>query len=105
MLLTFTPVRSDDRLEIARSGDALELNGRTFDFAPLPAGAVLPQASIACDWIAGDVSRDAAGRLTVPLVLPHGANAPEAARFPAPVDDPPDGPVTLPETHPAEGAA
>jgi hypothetical protein len=36
-----------------------------------------------------------AGVLTVPLILPHGGDAPEATRFPAPIDAG-DGPVALP---------
>ena len=34
--------------------------------------------------------------LHLALHLPHGPDAPEAARFPAAIVDPPDGPVPLP---------
>ncbi|XWO09054.1 tail fiber assembly protein [Pseudomonas hunanensis] len=36
------------------------------------------------------------GQLTVSLSLPHGPDAPEAARFPADIIDPADGKVALP---------
>jgi hypothetical protein len=65
------------------------------DFGPLPAGATLPRAAIDSPWIAGDVTRDLAGVLTVPLILPHGANAPEETLFPQPIDAV-DGPVNFP---------
>jgi hypothetical protein len=42
------------------------------------------------------VSRDADGLLTVPVILPHGPDAPEARRFPAPLLVTADGPVALP---------
>lgn len=85
MKLTFSPVRMDDPLEAIVAGDVLTLNGEALDFGPLPAGATLPRAAIDSPWIAGDVTRDAAGLLTVPLILPHGANAPEETLFPQPV--------------------
>lgn len=83
MKLTFSPVRMDMPLVASVEGDVLTLNGAELDFAPLPPGAVLPRAAIACDWIAGDVSRDADGRLHVPLILPHGGSPGHATLFPA----------------------
>ena len=81
---------------IIKSGDILTINGEAFDFSGIPAGATLPRAAITCDGIAGDVTRDAAGVLTVPVILPHGTEAPEETRFPAPLIDVADGPVELP---------
>jgi hypothetical protein len=95
MILTFQPVRMDEALTASVAGDVLTLNGVALDFGPLPAGATLPRAAIASPWIAGDVTCDGAGVLTVPLILPHGANAPEATRFPAPITAG-NGPVALP---------
>ena len=83
MKLSFSPVRMDTPLTASVEGDVLTLNGAVLDFTPLPAGAVLPRAAIDSPWIAGDVTRDAAGVLTVPLILPHGANAPHETLFPA----------------------
>ena len=96
MKIILSPMRRDERLTFLKAGDALTLNGEAFDFTDLPNGAALPRSAISSDWFAGDVTRDEAGELTVPLILPHGANAPEATRFPAPLESVADGPVALP---------
>jgi hypothetical protein len=102
VILTLSPVRMDDTLTASVAGDVLTLNGEPLDFGPLPNGATLPREAVDNPWIAGDLSRDMAGVLTVPLILPHGGNAPEETRFPAPVDAG-DGPVPLPPYN-AEGS-
>ncbi|MHC9236884.1 hypothetical protein ACX9MO_14735 [Pseudooceanicola sp. 502str34] len=96
MNITFSPVAGLPVLAVSKSGDVLTLNGETFDFTALPTGATLPKEAITCEWISGDVSRDESGVLTVPMILPHGPNAPEATRFPAPMTDVEDGTVALP---------
>jgi len=96
MKITLSPMRRDDQLTLSKSGDALTLNGEAFDFSGLPNGAILPRSAISSEWFAGDVIRDEAGDLTVPLILPHGATAPEETRFPAPLENVADGPVDLP---------
>lgn len=95
MKLIFSPIRTEARLEVSVSGDVLVLNGEAFDFAPLPMGAVLPCAAVGSEWISGDIARAEDGTLTVPLLLPHGALAPEETLFPQPMDAT-DGPVPLP---------
>ncbi len=95
MKLTFSPMRRDDPLIVSRTGDVLTLNGDILDFGPLPDGATLPRDAIDCDWLADDVTRES-GVLTVPLILPHGANAPKATRFAGPITLTSDGPVPLP---------
>ena len=50
---------------------------------------------IACDWIAGDVTRQG-GVLNIPVILPHGAGAAQSVLFPAPLVLSGDGPVALP---------
>lgn len=85
MHITLHPQRRDDTLTASVSGEALTLNGQTLDFTPLPDGATLPRSAIDCEWVAGDVSR-VEGVLHVPLVLPHGPDATEAARFPQPIN-------------------
>lgn len=95
MQLTFFPVRSDDRLTLDRAGDLLIVNGLALDFTPLPDGATLPQAAIACPWIVGPVMR-VNGLLQIPMVLPHGANPPVQTLFPDPILVQADGPVVLP---------
>ena len=104
MKLTFSPVRMDATLTASVDGDVLTLNGEALDFGPLPKGATLPRAAIPCDWIAGDVTRDDDGNLTVPLILPHGGDAPMETLFPAPIDAG-DGDVELPPHTAPEDAA
>ncbi|MHC9235032.1 hypothetical protein ACX9MO_05250 [Pseudooceanicola sp. 502str34] len=96
MNITFSPVAGLPVLAVSKSGDVLTLNGETFDFTDLPTGATLPKEAITCEWISGDVSRDESGVLTVPMILPHGPNAPEATRFPAPINGVPDGEIAMP---------
>lgn len=95
MKLTFSPVRMDTALTASVQGDTITLNGERLDFGPLPEGATLPRDAIGTPWIAGDVSRDAAGVLIVPLILPHGASAPPETCWPEPMSVT-DGPVALP---------
>lgn len=96
MKIILSPMRRDDKLALSKSGDTLTINGEAFDFSGIPNGATLPREAITCDWIAGPVERDNAGVLTVPLILPHGPSAPEATRFPQPLENVADGPVSLP---------
>lgn len=95
MLLSFTPQRRDDALEVAKTGDALTINGDVVDLSDIPDGADLPADAIDNVWIVGTVSR-VAGELHVTLLLPHGADALESVRFPAEIVSPPDGPIALP---------
>lgn len=95
MRLNFEPVRMDASLSLLVKGDELQINGEAFDFGPLPEGAILPRAAVACEWLASDVTRRG-GQIELTLILPHGANAPHETRFPAPIDAV-DGPVPLPE--------
>ena len=96
MKIIFSPIRFDTPLDLERNGDVLTINGEVFDFSAIPPGATLPRDAIASDWFAGDVERDDAGSLTIRLLLPHGANAPEETCFPAPLEVTVDGPVALP---------
>lgn len=95
MNLTFSPIRRDDRLTLSRMGDVLIINGQAFDFTDIPEGASLPREAITSGWIAGDVSREN-GELTIPLILPHGAQARAETLFPDPITLTKDGPVSLP---------
>lgn len=95
MLITFTPMRRDDRLSLHCAGDVLTLNGESYDFSPLPEGAVLPRDAVDCIWLASDVTRTD-GKLHLTLILPHGASAPHQTLFPLPLLLEADGPVALP---------
>ncbi|PKP68238.1 MAG: hypothetical protein CVT83_05940 [Alphaproteobacteria bacterium HGW-Alphaproteobacteria-5] len=95
MQITLSPMRRDDRLSLARSGDVLTINGVDFDFAAIPEGGTLPREEVASDWLASDVTR-LGGVLQLVLILPHGAAAPPETLFPAPLTLTADGPVQLP---------
>ncbi|MDZ7908266.1 MAG: hypothetical protein U5N10_08650 [Gemmobacter sp.] len=113
MFITLTPMRRDDALTLQRAGDVLVINGTSYDFTPLPEGALLPRAAVDCDWLASDVTRTG-GQIRLTLILPHGplpVPAPAAAAVithPAPIHLTGDGPVALPHwappADPAEGA-
>jgi len=96
MRITLSPQVRGDTLNVVRHGDALTINGRVFDFSPLPDGATLPAEAIDCEYIAGPVER-VDGQLRLTLLLPITSNASEAARFPEPIIDPADGPLELPQ--------
>ncbi|SPO69494.1 tail fiber assembly protein [Pseudomonas sp. JV241A] len=68
---------------------------KSFDFGPLPDGATLPVAAVACEWVIGPVER-IDGALQITLLLPHPDDAPEHVRFPSDIINPADGPVLLP---------
>lgn len=95
MNITLSPQFCPTPLVVERLGDTLMLNGVAFDFGPLPEGAELPAEAIGSDWFTGTVQR-IGGALHLTLILPHGANAPEATRFPVPLVLTDDGPVVLP---------
>lgn len=95
MIISFSPVRMDAALNIARKGDVLTINGSAYDFGPLPEGGRLPREAVDCPWLASDVTREG-GILRLTLILPHGAYAPPQTLFPAPVTMTGDGPVPVP---------
>lgn len=96
MIINLSPVRMDETLMVDREGDVLMVNGESFDFGPLLEGATLPASAIDSRWFTGQVDR-VDGELHLTMILPHGANAPDEARFPKPIILPDDGPVDLPE--------
>ena len=95
MLINLSPIRSDQTLEIYKIGDALTINGESFDFSQLPDGATLPNEAIGCEWIVSDVHR-VNGEIELTILLPHGADVFESARFPTPITMTTDGQVVLP---------
>ena len=96
MLINLSPIRSDNSLEIIRTGETLTINDESFDFSQLPNGATLPKEAIDCEFIISDVSR-INGEIELTILLPHGANASHEARFPEPITMTTDGQVVLPE--------
>ena len=89
-------MRRDDAFAVSKQGDALTINGTTYDFSPLPDGVTLPASATDCEYIVRPIERTN-GVLHITLLLPHGADASEAARFPAPIINPPDGTLELPK--------
>jgi len=88
MQITLSPVRLQTSLTLIRLGNTLVINGVPVDLATYDAAAA------PCPWVIGQPYQMPDWRVT--LVLPHGANAPEETRFPAPITVMTDGPVDLP---------
>ena len=95
MLINLSPIRSDQTLEIYKTGDTLTINGIPYDFTQLPDSATLPNEAIGCEWIVSDVHR-VNGQIELTILLPHGADASHEARFPQPINMTNDGQVVLP---------
>lgn len=95
MKIFFSPVRGDDPLELSAIDEVLTVNGVELDLSVIPEGATLPRSAVACDMLASDIER-VGGQLQLTLLLPHGSDAPEETRFPAPIVIIADGPLTLP---------
>lgn len=95
MLINLSPQIREDKLIILKDGDKLTINGEIFDFTPLAEGDVLPAAAVDCNFIMGDVRREA-GELQLTLLLPIAWDAPESCAFPQPLLNPADGLVPLP---------
>ncbi len=70
MNITLTPSRSDEGLNVTKSGDTLTINGKTFDFSTIVNGSSVSSPS---RWIDGDVICTAAGDIVLTLIAPHGA--------------------------------
>ena len=95
MKINLSPQRRDDTLTVFKQGDILTINGTDYDFTDLPDGGTLPAEAVDCEYVIGSVDR-VNGELELTLLLPHGPNAYEAARFPEPIINPADGEVELP---------
>lgn len=96
MKINLSPQRRDDTLTVIKQNDTLTINGTAYDFNQLPDGALLPADAVDCEFIVNSVNR-INGQLELTLLLPHSANASEAARFPQPIIDPDDGELELPK--------
>ena len=96
MKINLSPQRRDNTLTVVKQGDTLTINGTAYDFSVIPDGATLPKDATDCAWLASDVER-IDGVLHLTLLLPYGANASEAARFPQPMINPANGELELPK--------
>jgi len=90
MQITLTPQLRWQALVLERVGSVLTCNGVATDLAAYTATPEAPH-----DWIVGQPEQ-VAGVWQVTLILPHGADAGEATRFPDPITVTADGPVSLP---------
>lgn len=94
--ISFSPQRRDDTLEITKKGESLIINGTVYDFSPLEEGDVLPKQAVDCELINSDVVlQDSVYKLT--LILPHGPDASERAKFPEDIQVSNDGDVEIPK--------
>lgn len=91
LTITFAPVRREGTLVLNRKGGLLIANGEAFDLAAL---AAEERDSPGEGWVVS-VAATAEGYAAV-VLLPHGADAPEAVRFPQPVTVTGDGAVAVP---------
>ena len=96
MHITLIPQRRDDLLAVSKQGDTLTINGITYDFSVILDGATLPASAVDCEFIVGDIER-INGILHISLILPHGPNPTQAVAFPAPIINPADGVLELPQ--------
>ena len=96
MRITLNPQRRDDALTVSKSGDAITINGIAYDFSVIPEGATLPASAVYCEFITGNIER-INGVLQISLILPHGPNPSQAVAFPAPIINPADGVLELPQ--------
>ncbi|BBH46889.1 tail fiber assembly protein [Pseudomonas sp. KU43P] len=94
MIIKLSPVRSDLQLAVFKAGEVMEINGVALDFSRLADGATLPSEAVGCEFVIAPVER-VNGDLVLTLMLPHAADAPQAARFPVDIY-PADGQVQLP---------
>lgn len=109
MRIFLIPIRMDATLSLVKAGDVLTINGEAYDFSVLPNGGTLPVGltegpdgeqiyvdAVGCPYIDQPVHR-IDGEIHLTLRLPFGPASSQAARNPAPIIDPQDGPVVLPE--------
>ena len=95
MNIILTPQVNSGSLTLSKSGDILTINGDAFDFSFIEEGDVLPHDAIDCDLLVSDVTRTD-GAITLKLALPIKNTSSEAARFPAPILNAPDGDIEVP---------
>lgn len=93
--INLSPQVREGTLAVSKSGEALIVNGETYDFAQLTEGSTLPAEAIDSEYFVGEVKREN-GDIELTLLLPIGINATEEQRFPQPLEVTSDGAVTLP---------
>lgn len=106
MKIHFSPTSAmvSQPLDMLKAGDTITINGAVLDYSGLDEGQSLPSFDADGDTIenAGhplvkSVQR-VGGNLVLTVSLQYTEPAPEAVRFPEPVEMEGDGPVPVPET-------
>ena len=100
LTIHFAPVRREGALVLERRGNTLLANGEIHDLASLAAD---DGDSPGDGWVQRVRVTDTG--LEAVVLLPHGADAPEAVRFPAPVVVEVDGEIAVPGVSAGSGAA
>lgn len=97
MIINLIPTYTDWPLpEVIYSKDALTINGKLFDFGPVPEGAILPHGAIDSEWFSGEVTR-VDGEIHLSMKLPYFVlPASKAVAFPEPIRVIRAGAVKLP---------
>jgi hypothetical protein len=95
MNITLTPQVRHDSLTLSKSGDILTINGIAFDFSFIEEGDVLPNDAVECDLLVSDVTRTD-GAIVLTLLLPIKNTSSDAAKFPEPILNAPDGDIEVP---------
>lgn len=96
MKITFNPQRRDGAITVSKLGDVLTINGIDYDFSVIPDGATLPASAVDCEYLSGNIER-IGGVLHLAITLPHGPNPSQDVAFPAPIINPADGVLELPQ--------
>ena len=95
MNITLSPQVRTGNLTLSKSGDVLTINGDAFDFSFIEEGDVLPKNTVECPLLASDVTRTD-GALVLTLLLPIKNTSSDAAKFPAPILNAPNGAIEVP---------
>jgi hypothetical protein len=95
MDIILSPQVRSDILTLSKAGDILTINGDVFDFSFITEGDILPADAVDCPFLVSDVTRTG-GAIVLTVVLPIASDASEAARFPAPILNAPDGAIEVP---------
>lgn len=96
MKILLSPQASTQRLSVVKHGDALVINGKKYQFAPILEGEKLPASATDCLFMVGEVLR-VNGEIELTLILPYGPYASSEVAFPKPIHVVEDGPVELPK--------
>lgn len=99
ILSPYRPAGDFAPLTLERDGSTLIINGEGHDIAAL--AGLEPDEDGLIEWPDPIVRVDGE---TVTVQFPVPAGAPHGANFPAPIENPEDGAVALPDTTPVEGA-